>query len=78
MTRSKAILIAIDQLFAAIITKSPDITISAWAWVWECKGKRSWPRKLIDGMFFWSKGHCEKSYEAEFEQRHIPDNFRLK
>lgn len=77
MSRTKAILIAVDQLFAAIICKCPDATLSAFAYLWDVKGKRSWPRRIIDGMFFWEKNHCRESYESELNQSQYPTNFFL-
>ena len=75
MTRGKAIWIGIDQLLAAIIIGYPDPTLSAVAWVWERDGRRVWPRKTIDFIFFWDKNHCEKSYKSELLQRQFPPGF---
>jgi len=75
MTRSKAILIAIDQLLAAIITKYPDASLSAWAYVWERDGKRRWLRRLIDGLFFWESEHCYNSFLSERAQTQYPPWF---
>ena len=75
MTRGRAILIAIDQLLAAILLKYPDATLSAFAWVWEQTGKRAWPRKMIDTVFFWEPHHCYKSWGSELFRTHYPEGF---
>ena len=30
-------------------------------------GVLAWPRKLVDGLFFWQREHCKSSYESERE-----------
>ena len=75
MSRGRAILIAVDQLLAAIIIGYPDPTLSAVAWVWEQTGKRAWPRKAIDTVFFWEPHHCYKSWGSELLQKHYPADF---
>ena len=77
MTRIKAVLIAIDQLAAAIIIGWPDATLSAVAWVWERGGHRSWPRRWIDRLFFWDPNHCRESYKSEFSRSQFPPGFFL-
>lgn len=76
MSRAKRILIAVDQLVNALFNGWPDETISSRAWRWEKNGKRSWPRKLIDCVFFWDKGHCRESYESERIGRQSPPELR--
>ena len=77
MSRTRAILIAIDQLLAAIIVGYPDPTLSAVAYVWERDGVRVWPRKAIDVVFgaFGDKNHCHESYNSELLQRQFPPGF---
>ena len=77
MSRTRAILIAIDQLIAAITLSWPKATLSAWAWVWENSypKKRVWPRKMIDTIFFWDEKHCYNSWISELEHLHYPDGF---
>lgn len=53
-----------------------DLTLSANAWRWEREGTRSWPRRLIDGLFFWQDAHCYSSYVYEVERRHLPPTMR--
>lgn len=53
-----------------------DLTLSANAWRWEREGVRSWPRRLIDGLFFWQVSHCYSSYVYEVERRHLPESMR--
>lgn len=76
MTRTRKILIALDQLVNAICNGWPDETISSRAWRWEMSGKRNWPRKIIDAVFFWEKGHCQKSFENEKSGGQLPPSLR--
>ncbi|MCB8573644.1 pseudouridine synthase, partial [Bilophila wadsworthia] len=39
-------------------------------------GVRAWPRKLVDGLFFWQSEHCKSSYESEREGRQSPPELR--
>ena len=72
----KNLLIAIDQLFSALIGYPCDETLSSLAYRWELAGKRKWVRVLIDGLFFWQKGHCQKAYKSELERAHLPISMR--
>lgn len=53
-----------------------DLTLSANAFRWEREGVRSWPRRLIDALFWWQDGHCKSSYEYEVQRRHLPESMR--
>lgn len=74
----KNVLIAIDQLFNAVIGGYCDESLSSRAYRWEKNGVRSWPRKLVDALFFWEKEHCKSSYESEREGRQSPPELRSK
>lgn len=76
MTYARAVLISIDQLVNALLGGWPDETISSRAWRWEQDGTRSWPRKLIDALFFAEKEHCRQSYISEREGRQLPPELR--
>lgn len=76
MTYGKAMMIAIDQFVNALFGGWPDETISSRAWRWEQDGTRSWPRKLIDALFFMEKEHCRHSYISEREGRQLPPELR--
>lgn len=80
MTWPKAVLIAFDQLGNAILGGWPDETISSRAWRWHTSGKRHWPRRLIDALFFLDreggKRHCELSFDSEREGRQLPPEAR--
>lgn len=76
MTYSKAVLIAADQLVNALLAGWPDETLSSRAWRWEKDGVRSWPRRVIDRLFFWEKNHCYQSYISEREGRQLPPELR--
>ena len=80
----KQALIGVDQLLNAVLCMIfepkqktwADETISAHSWRWESNGVRSWPRKLIDGIFFWEKNHCKESYESERQRLQLPPELR--
>lgn len=76
MKRIKRILIALDQLCNALCGGWPDETLSSRAWRWELAGKRAWPRKLIDALFFWDTAHCRESWESERLGRQLPPELR--
>ena len=76
MRWGKAVLIAFDQLMNALFGGWPDETLSSRAWRWERNGKRSWPRRLIDGAFFWERRHCFRSYASERDGRQFPPELR--
>jgi hypothetical protein len=52
-------------------------TISSRAWRWELNGKRSWPRVLIDALFFFDPDHCRESFESERTGRQLPPEMRV-
>lgn len=76
MTYARRVLIAVDQLVNACLGGWPDETLSSRAWRWELSGVRSWPRRLIDALFFMEKDHCRESYESEREGRQLPPELR--
>ena len=53
-----------------------DETLSSRAWRWEQDSVRSWPRRLIDKLFFWEPNHCRESYRSEREGRQLPPELR--
>lgn len=76
MTYGKNLLIAVDQLINSVIGGYCDETLSSRAWRWEKDGVRSWPRRIIDRLFFWEKQHCYQSYISEREGRQLPPELR--
>jgi hypothetical protein len=76
MNRAKAIFIALDQFVNAVLGGWPDETLSSRAWRWEQKGKRKWPRELIDRLFFFDPEHCRESFESERQGRQLPPEAR--
>ena len=76
MTYLKNVLIAIDQLFNAVIGGYCDETMSSRAWRWEQDGVREWPRRFIDRLFFWEPNHCRESFQSEREGRQLPPELR--
>lgn len=76
MTYARRVIVAVDQILNAILNGWPDETLSSRAWRWELDGIRSWPRKWIDGFFFWETDHCRESYESERTGRQLPPELR--
>lgn len=54
-----------------------DETLSSRSWRWHASGKRSWPKKLIEGIFFWEPNHCYESFESERLGRQLPPEARM-
>lgn len=85
MDRWFAVLIAIDQLFNALVNASPDETFSAACHRKALKGKRRWKfmEGFINAMFFWDKEkreegvvrHCHLSFESELSRKHFPNEY---
>lgn len=76
LSYGKSVLIAFDQLLNAFFKGWPDETLSSRAWRWDLAGKRSWPRKVIDRLFFWESEHCRESYGSELARRQWPPELR--
>ncbi|MBQ4132785.1 MAG: pseudouridine synthase [Desulfovibrionaceae bacterium] len=72
----KSMLIALDQLINTLLGGWPDETLSSRAWRWELAERRSWPRWLIDRLFFWENDHCKDSYLSERLGRQLPPEMR--
>lgn len=73
------LLIALDQFAGALILgNKADITISAQAWLWHITGKRSWPARLIDAVFWLDPEHCHQSYLSELRGRQLPPELGAK
>lgn len=76
MQYGKHILIGFDQLMNALLGGWPDETLSSRAWRWEKNGVRTWPRRVIDAIFFFDHEHCRESYESERLGRQLPPELR--
>lgn len=73
----KNVMIALDQALGVILLNNePDMTISAQAWLWHIQGKRSWPYRLIDKIFWWQPNHCLESYRSEENGSQLPEELR--
>ncbi len=77
------LLICLDQFLYCLIclftgTKSwADCTLSAAAYMWSVEKIRQWPKKLIDGLFYFiDQHHCYNSYVAELKRQHFAPNMR--
>ena len=85
-TRLMATLIAIDQVFNAMICGYPDETLSAACYRKAPYGKLGWvlARKVIDKLFFFDKEHrdglvvrhCQLSWESELSRKHFPNEYK--
>ena len=76
MTYGKSVLVAVDQLVNALLAGYCDETLSSRAWRWDNDGVRSWPRRVVDALFFWEKNHCRESYVSERDGRQLPPELR--
>lgn len=76
LTYAVRVLIALDQLGNALLGGWPDETFSSRCWRWHVGGVRSWPRRVVDGLFFWEREHCRGSYESERTGRQLPPELR--
>ncbi len=76
MAGIKQVAIAFDQLVNTMFGGWADETLSSRAWRWHRNKKRSWPKRLIEGVFFWEKHHCRKSYESEVGRLQCPVEMR--
>lgn len=80
--RLKNWLVALDQFVLSTITLGaayPDETISAAAWRTEKHGRLAGrlARPVIDFLFRpFETEHCYKSYKAELEKAHLPEEYR--
>ncbi|NBI43239.1 DNA helicase UvrD [[Haemophilus] felis] len=75
------VVIALDQLFNALLGGAADETLSSRTYrgaVLAEKPKRRWRvlYRIIEGVFFWEKGkHCEIAYKSEVERKQYPQGF---
>jgi len=71
-------LVAVDQVLNTFTSDGwADETLSAHAW--RSRGKSpAWrrARKVIDGIFFWEKDHCQMAYESEMLRMQAPPEYR--
>ncbi len=75
----RSILIALDQLLNTIIRLddgwgSPDEMLSARAW--RLRNEHTLLYKVIDGIFFWDKDHCQECYEIEKLRKQLPKEYQ--
>ena len=78
MNRSKAILIAVDQLVNTLLGGWPDETMSSRAYRLAVEGT-TWPMRVIDAVArcFGDKDHCERSFDSERVGRQLPPELRI-
>jgi hypothetical protein len=76
MRRLKHILIALDQLVNTLLGGWPDETLSSRAYRWSAAGKRHWPMRFLDVLFFWEVLHCYNSYLSEANRTQLPPSLR--
>lgn len=76
MTYITKVATGLDQLINALIAGYPDESLSAHAYRWRRDGKRAWPAKVINTLFFWQQDHVASAYHTEQERRHFPPEYR--
>nr|WP_315542382.1 hypothetical protein [uncultured Aggregatibacter sp.] len=75
------VLIAIDQLFNALIGGAADETLSSRTYrravLTQSKPKKRWRvlYKIINGLFF-DKNHCRTAWESEINRKQYPADFQ--
>ncbi len=71
------VLIALDQLFNAILNGWADETLSARCWRLR-NHRKQWAilRGVVDALFFWQGNHCEQAYQSEVLRLHSPPSER--
>lgn len=72
----KQVLIGLDQLLNALMGGWADETLSSRAWRHYVKGDYKWPKVLIDGILFFDKDHCQRSYESEIKRSQLKPEMR--
>jgi hypothetical protein len=72
------LLIALDQLFNALLGGYADETLSSRSWRAEQKGLLAGRifRPAIDALFFFDVDHCKSAFESELARAHMPGTFR--
>lgn len=70
------VLVAVDQLINTFFGGMADETMSSRAHRLKIERDRKWASLIIDGIFFWQKGHCQAAYESELERAHLPETMR--
>jgi hypothetical protein len=70
--------IAFDQWINALAGGWADETISARAYRRARQGIRKWEilEKVINGLFFWERGHCHNAYVMEVSRMQMPPAYR--
>jgi hypothetical protein len=76
MSYGKNLLIACSQLGNVLLAGWPDETLSSRLYRWHRDGKRSWPMRMLDAVFFWEKDHCKMSFLSEVLGTQSPRELR--
>lgn len=74
------VLIAVDQLFNALLGGYADETFSSRIYrgaVLAQKPKLRWriARHIVNRLFFWQVDHCRGAYQMELSRSHLPGLF---
>lgn len=69
--------VLLGLLFCPCEKSWADETLSSRSWRWHVSGKRSWPKSIIETIFFWEKNHCQESFESERLGRQLPPEARM-
>lgn len=76
MSHIKQLLIAIDQLLNVLFGGWADETLSSRAWRWYRDDIRTYPKVIIDALFFLEENHCQESYFSELKRTQLPPEMR--
>lgn len=72
MFRTVQLALVLDQVFNVVAGSGwADELYSAYA-----HRRKSWERRLVNGLFFWQRDHCKDAYEGEVERRQLPPIYR--
>lgn len=77
MVAALQVAIALDQLANTVACGMADETLSARAFRLEIQGWATWPRRIIDALFFWQPEHCYRSWRSEIERSQLPSHYRM-
>lgn len=78
MTYLRHIGVALTQLLCALVGGWPDESTSRYLYRLDLQGRLAGRllRPAVDALFFWQRGHCRLSYEAERRRYQLPPLLR--
>ena len=77
MTYFRKLVIWLDQGINVIFMAGyPDETLSAHFYRLDRDKKKSWPKKIVNMLFWWQRDHCYSAYQNEVKLRQFPPEYR--